>query len=167
MADTLTDDALTAGSIPSGDPGWAADLRKQAFEAYQALPIPSQDTEEWRYTDLADLDLASFAPFAPGERAENLDQVPERVLAATGTIGDRAGLLIQHNSETSTAHLDPEVERAGVHFEGIDDALRDHPDLLEDQLGALVPYDRTKFAALHAAFRTGGTFVHVPKGLKV
>ena len=70
------------------------------------MPVPSQETEEWRYTDLSGFDL-DFAPYTPGGRAENLDDVPGDVLAAAGAIGDRAGLQIQHNSEAMLTHLDP------------------------------------------------------------
>ncbi|MGH2692115.1 MAG: Fe-S cluster assembly protein SufD, partial [Actinomycetota bacterium] len=71
------------------------------------------------------------------------------------------------NSETAVAHLGPELEKRGVRFHGIDDALRDQSRLVEERLHTLIPSDRTKFTALHAAFRTGGTFVHVPKGVAI
>jgi Fe-S cluster assembly protein SufD len=166
MTETLTN-RLSRSAIPSGDePAWAREQRERAFEQFEALPIPSQDTEEWRYTDLSELDLGSFAPFAEGAVAENLDGVPEPLLASAGPIGERSGLLIQHNSVTTTAHLDPAVD-AGVHFESLDAALRDHPELVEPYLHTLVPTERSKFTAMHGAFRTGGTFVLVPRGVTV
>ena len=152
---------------PQGQPETARALRIRALEAFGALPVPSQETEEWRYTDLSSFDLTVFAPFAPGKAAENLDEVDERILEAAGEIGDRSGLLIQHNSDTAIAHLDPELAKRGVRFMSIDAALRDQPDLVTDRLHALIPPDRTKFTALQAAFRTGGTLVHVPKGVDV
>jgi len=164
MTETLTDRGFTRAGLPTGD---LSDLRGRALRAFEALPVPSQETEEWRYTDLSKLDLDAFAPFAPGNRAATLDEVDDRILEAAGEIGDRSGLLIQHNSETAIAHLDPELERRGVRFLGIDEALRDRPELLENRLHTLIPPDRTKFTALHAAFRTGGTFVLVPRGVDV
>ncbi|MGH2709824.1 MAG: Fe-S cluster assembly protein SufD [Actinomycetota bacterium] len=141
--------------------------RKGALSDFETLPTPSQETEEWRYTDLSELDMNAFAPFAPGNKATTLDDVDERILEAAGEVGERSGLLIQHNSETAIAHLDPELEKRGVRFLGIDQALRDHPELVTDRLHTLIPADRTKFTALQAAFRTGGTLVHVPKGVNV
>ena len=157
-------DSLTQTGLPDDA---QRDERLRAFEAFQALPVPSQETEEWRYTDLSKLDLDGFAPFAAGQRAETLDDVDERILEAVGDVGDRSGLLIQHNSETALAHLDPALAERGVLLSSIDAALQNSPDLLEPRLHALIPADRTKFTALHAAFRTGGTFVLIPRGVQV
>jgi Fe-S cluster assembly protein SufD len=143
------------------------DGRERSLEAFESLPVPSQETEEWRYTDLSSLDLAGFAPFAPGTRSDNLDGLDERLLAAVGDVGERAGLLIQHNSETATAHLDPSLASEGVLFQGIDVAIEEHPELVEGRLHGLVEPERTKLTALHAAYRTGGTFLLIPRGLQV
>jgi Fe-S cluster assembly protein SufD len=164
LVSTTTFDERALGRLPEGAQGTAAQ-RRQALELFQAMPVPSQETEEWRYTDLSDFELG-FEPYSEGRTATNLDQVPEELLGAAGPVGDRAGLLIQHNSTTTIAHLDPAIDR-GVHFESIDSALRDHPELVEPYLHELVPADRTKFTALHAAFRTGGTFVLVPDDTRV
>jgi Fe-S cluster assembly protein SufD len=169
MAETLTETRFTEAALPApqGEPGFAAEVRRQALVAFQALPVPSQETEEWRYTDLSGLDLGTFRPSVPGTVAANLDQVDEGVQAALGEVGERAGLLIQHNSDTATAHLGPEEAGRGVIFAGLDRALAEHPSLLRDRLHALVSADRTMFAALHAAFRTGGAFLYVPRGVAV
>ncbi|MDQ4005554.1 MAG: Fe-S cluster assembly protein SufD, partial [Actinomycetota bacterium] len=74
---------------------------------------------------------------------------------------------IQHNSETATAHLDPAIAEQGVRFESIDAAMAEHPGLVEGRLHTLVEAHRTKLTALHAAYRTGGTFLLVPKGVQV
>jgi Fe-S cluster assembly protein SufD len=142
-------------------------LREQALAEFDAAPIPSQETEEWRYTDLSEFDF-DFAPFTPGGPwADSLDEVPEEIQAAAGEIGDRAGLQIQRNSEVILSREGKDADRDDVHFEGLDHAIRDHPELVEPYLHAIVPSERTKFTALHAAFRTGGTYVYVPNGVTV
>jgi len=171
---TSTFDERAMESLPDGADSTAAQ-RRRAFDLFASMPMPSQETEEWRYTDLSDFDL-DFAPFTAGSTATTLDDVPEELLAAAGPVGDRAGLLIQHNSATTIAHLDPAIrgvneteseQRSKVHFESIDAALRDHPEIVEPYLHALVPDERTKLTALHAAFRAGGTFVLVPDDTRV
>lgn len=158
-------DEETLGALPASTPFVDA-LRRQALEEYLALPIPSQETEEWRYTDLLGFDFG-FTPFAAGGRAENLDGVPDQILAAAGAVGDRAGLQVQHNSELMVTHLDPVAAAKGVLFTSLDRASEEHPDLVERTLHALVPTSRTKFTALHGAFRSGGTFVYVPPAVSV
>ncbi len=93
--------------------------------------------------------------------------MPEDVLAAAGQIGDRAGLLVQHNSQVATAHLDPALAARGVYFGGLDRAFSERPHEVVDRLHALVPTNRTLFTALHGAFRAGGVLVHVPAGVRL
>ena len=146
--------------------GFTGEMRLRALHEFEAMPTPSQETEEWRYTDLSEFSL-DFAPYTPGGRAQNLDQVPGHVLAAAGAIGDRAGLLIQHNSDAMLTHLDPGLAGAGVVFADLDAAAATHPDQVERHLHSLVPTSRTKFLAMHGAFRTGGTFLYVPDGVEI
>jgi len=118
---------------------FVADMRRRAFDEFEALPVPSPETEEWRYTDLRRFDLSTFVP-VDGVDAASRDMDPEA----------RA-----------------ELDRQGVVFEGIDEALRTHPELIRPHLHRNVPTARSRFTALHGAFRTGGTFVHVPDGVRV
>ena len=141
--------------------------RQDAFKSFESLPMPSPTTEEWRYTDLRQLDLDSYLPHAPEPVAPSLDGVHPDVVAAGGEVGDRAGLSFQHNSTVVSTHLDPALEAKGVVFTSLDDAAERHPGLLKGRLHTLVPPERNRFTALHAAFRTGGTFVHVPAGVEV
>jgi Fe-S cluster assembly protein SufD len=147
--------------------GFVRGLRDLAFDQFCAMPVPSPETEEWRYTDLRELDLSAFAHLGEEPRAASLDDVSHEILAAAGEVGGRSGLAIQHNSTVVIANLDPALHREGVRFESIEDAVRDHPELIEPYLHEAVPTVRTRFTALHGAFRTGGTFVYVPPGVRV
>ncbi|MBA3690372.1 MAG: Fe-S cluster assembly protein SufD [Actinobacteria bacterium] len=136
-------------------PGYVEELRREAFDRFQAMPIPSQETEEWRYTDLSDLDL-SFTPHAPGHG---------RGVPAVG--GERAGVQLQHNSSVAMTTSNQDLDADGVIFCDLDEAASKYEDLVAPHLHRLVPTDRTKFTALHGAFRTGGTFLYVPPGVTV
>ena len=144
--------------------GFTGELRLRALGEFEAMPIPSQETEEWRYTDLSDFDL-DFIPFSPGGGPEAVNG--HGLLQATGVVGERAGLQIQRNSEVISTQLVAGLADQGVIFGDLDLAAATHPDLVERHLHSLVPTDRTKFLALHGAFRTGGTFLHVPDGLEI
>jgi len=158
----------TVGELVRRDAdGFIGELRNRAFEQFEAMPTPSPETEEWRYTDMREFDLSAFAPLAEEPPAANLDDVQADALAAVGEVGDRGGLSIQHNSTVVTTHLDPGEAAKGVIFTSLDEAARTYADLLEPRLHLAVPTDRTKFTALHGAFRTGGAFVYVPPGVSV
>jgi Fe-S cluster assembly protein SufD len=151
MMGTGTFDEEALAALPAA-PGFIEGARKQAFEEFHALPIPSPETEEWRYTDLSDFDL-SFVPHSPGHGAA-APKPPADGVAAT---------LLQHNSSVvMTTSGQQDLASRGVIFCDLDVAAAEHPDLVEAHLHRLVPTDRTKFVALHAAFRTGGTFLYVP-----
>jgi Fe-S cluster assembly protein SufD len=144
--------------------GFTGDLRLRALREFEAMPIPSQETEEWRYTDLSDFAL-DFVPFSPGGGPEAVNR--HGVLEAARVAGERAGLQIQRNSEVISTHLVAGLADQGVVFGDLDVAAAAHPDLVEPHLHSLVPTSRTKFLALHGAFRTAGTFLYVPDGLEI
>jgi Fe-S cluster assembly protein SufD len=167
VASPFDHDALRALSGPLDEPARLRELRERAFAAYEATPMPSPETEEWRYTDLREFDLDRFVAYADRPIARSVDEVDPRILAATGEVGDRAGLAIQHDSTVVATRLDPDLGEQGVVFESLDDAGVTHVDLVAPHLHSAVAIDRSRFTAMHAAFRRGGTFVHVPAGVSV
>jgi len=125
--------------LPKAPAPFVDRIRAQALEEFLALPVPSQETEEWRYTDLSGFDFG-FTPWASGGRASNLDGVPPEILQAAGTVGDRAGLQIQRNSEVMVTHLDPDLSQQGPRRRFRRDALR--ADLLLEGRGLERPPHR-------------------------
>ncbi len=161
---TATSTGFTGAALEALAEGPSGELRRRAFEQFEALPLPSPETEEWRYTDVRGVDLAGLTARAEEPPAANLDEVGPGVLAAAGDVGDRAGLAVQHNSSVVMVHLASAEANKGVVFCALDDAPAGE---LTARLHQAVPTLRTKFTALHGAFRTGGTFVHVPAGVRV
>jgi Fe-S cluster assembly protein SufD len=137
-------------------PGSTGAIRERAFEQFQALPVPSQETEEWRYTDLSDFAL-DFVPHAPGHGAG----------APPPAGAGLAASILQHNSSVVMTTSGQDLESRGVIFCDLDLAAEKYPDLVDPHLHSLVPTDRTKFTALHGAFRMGGTFLYVPADVAV
>ena len=139
-----------------GEPEWLRARRREAFEVYERLALPSRSDEEWRRTSLKGLDLDAF------EALESADG------AAPGDpIDDTAAVLRQRGSEPGHVELDPELAARGVVFMPISQAAKEHPDLVRRYLFTEVKADRDKFAALHAAFFSGGTFLAVPDGVTI
>jgi Fe-S cluster assembly protein SufD len=137
-------------------PGSTGAIRERAFTQFHALPVPSQETEEWRYTDLSDFAL-DFVPHVRGHGGG---------APAPGGAGLAASIL-QHNSSVVMTTSGQDLESRGVIFCDLDLASEKYPDLVDPHLHSLVPTDRTKFTALHGAFRTGGTFLYVPADVAV
>ena len=116
MADLATRQGFTREALDDvarSDPPSIREVRLQSFERFEATPLPSPETEEWRYTDLAGLDLSRFIPRQPEPQVRTLDEVPDAVLAAAGAPGERSALSIQHNSTSVIAHMDRDHERWG------------------------------------------------------
>jgi Fe-S cluster assembly protein SufD len=156
-------DERALAELPEGA-GFTGALRLRALREFESMPIPSQETEEWRYTDLSNFDL-DFIPFSPGGGPEAINR--HGVLDAARVVGERAGLQIQRNSEVISTQLVAGLSESGVIFGDLDVAAATHPDLVEAHLHSLVPTSRTKFIALHGAFRTAGTFLYVPDGIEI
>jgi Fe-S cluster assembly protein SufD len=133
-------DQQTLSELPLAPAPFVDRLRARALEEFLALPVPSQAT---------------------------LDDVPDTILEAAGAVGQRAGLQIQRNSEVMVTNLDPELAEQGVLLMDLDAAAKQHPELVEPNLHTLVPTGRTRFTALHGAFRSGGTFLYVPRGVAI
>jgi Fe-S cluster assembly protein SufB len=78
-----------------------------------------------------------------------------------------AGVGAQYESEMVYHSIQEHLEKQGVIFLSIEDGLRQHPDLFREYFGTVVPIEDNKFAALNSAVWSGGSFVYVPKGVKV
>jgi len=139
-----------------GEPDWLRARRREAFAAFERLPMPSRSDEEWRRTDVRGLDLDAFEPF---ERANGA--------APEDPIDGAAGVLRQRGSEPGAVELDADLAARGVLFMPLTLAAREHPDLVRRHLFTEVRPERDKLAALHAALFSGGTFLYVPEGVAI
>ena len=78
-----------------------------------------------------------------------------------------AGVGAQYESEVVYHSLREDLQKKGVIFVDTDTALREHPDLVKQYIGTIIPIQDNKFAALNSAVWSGGSFVYVPAGVKV
>ena len=161
----FTEAAFEAFLKGRDEPPWLVERRRDAFAQFLAAPWPTFRDEEWRRTDIRPLKLAAFGPPAPHDPS-----------AAARAALEPAWEALSGHYATGIAQVDAAVSRtaeagklpAGAVFVDLATAARQHPQLLERFLltDAVRPGEDV-FAALHAAFWTGGTLLYVPKGLKV
>ena len=126
--------------------------------------------------DLSELDLNDIIYYARADAQEtdNWQEVPEEIRRVYDRLGipeaERkmlAGVGAQYESEVVYHNLKKEWEELGVIFLDMDDALRLHPELVRQYFMKCVPASDHKFAALHGAVWSGGTFLYVPKGVHI
>src|SRR5436190_4703449 len=89
--------------VSQRDLGATGQLRERSYQQFEIQPMPSPETEEWRYTDLRQLDLDGFTPMSFEPTVASIDEVKPDILEAAGSTGERSGLAVQHNSTVVTA----------------------------------------------------------------
>jgi Fe-S cluster assembly protein SufD len=160
----FTDATFEAFLHERGEPAWLIERRREAFARFQAFPYPSSRDEEWRRTDIRGLRLDTFSPRfgeAPGpEAVADFDLIWANLSARYAT-----GIL--HINGALVRHPDPSGLNGAVLID-LDRAVKEHPDIVKRYL--LTEAVRSAddfFAALHAAFWTGGALLYVPKGVRI
>ena len=150
-------------SAAIGEPAWARDLRMQAARAYETTPAPTRRDESWRRLNLTGLDLGAITGCLSGSVA-----LAPALAAALEPIGQRGGLVAQDGAASVVPALDAELTAKGVVFTTMEQALREHAELIRPHFERHVLAAKAfKFATLNAAFWTGGMFLYVPKGVAV
>ena len=149
------------------EPAWLAEKRLSAWRTFEKTPMPTLRDEAWRYTDISDVRIEDFLPYAPSPDVTREGDLPEAVQQLIREGEENSALLVQHNSETAYSRIDEELVRRGVVFTDLHTALKTNEDLVKEHLFKLVPDDYDKFAALSAAAFSGGSFLYVPRGVDV
>ncbi|MFO0956773.1 MAG: Fe-S cluster assembly protein SufD [Isosphaeraceae bacterium] len=146
------------------EPGWLIDRRRDAFAVAQKLPMPTLRDEEWRRTDIRGLSLDQFAPLAFVEPSEGTRAGFVRAYEALS--GQYATGLHSIDS-IATRQPDP-IALGGAIFTDLGRASKEYPDILRKYLFTQAYNAQADaFAALHAAFWTGGTLLYLPKGVEI
>ncbi len=150
-----------------GEPAWLTEKRLEAWRTFEEMPMPGLRDEAWRYTDISDVKIEAFVPYAPSTDVSSEEDLPNAVQALIKEGEENSALLVQHNSETAYSWVDEQLLQKGVVFTDLHTALTEHEDLVKEKLFGLVPVDYDKFAALSAAAFSGGSFLYVPRGVEV
>ncbi len=155
-------------SLRRGEPDWVREMRLSAWDTYEAIPMPKRTDEEWRRTDIRRVPIDDVVPFTElRDKAGSRQDLPARVLSALSTGVEDSGLNVQVDSSPVYTEVQPGISEQGVIFTDLQSALEHYPDLVRTYLFGAVPVDDNKFAALNAAFWSGGTFLYVPSGVEI
>src|SRR5215212_854049 len=160
-------ETVKALSAFKDEPSWLTEKRLSAWRTFEETPMPTLRDEAWRYTDISDVRVEDFVPYAPSPDVTQEDDLPDAVQRLIREGEENSALLVQHNSEMTFVRVDEELKRKGVVFTDLHTALKDHEDLVKERLFELVPEGYDKFAALSAAAFSGGSFLYVPRGVDV
>lgn len=152
------------------EPQWMLDFRLRSLELFEKRPMPT-----WG-GDLSGLNFDEITYYVkPSERSEKTwDDVPEQIKDTFERLGipeaERkflAGVSAQYESEVVYHSMHKDLEALGVIFSDTDTALREHPEIFREHFGTVIPPEDNKFAALNSAVWSGGSFIYVPKGVRV
>jgi Fe-S cluster assembly protein SufB len=166
----LTREVVEQISHMKGEPGWMLDFRLKAYEHFKSRPMPT-----WG-PDLSGLNLDDIYYYVkPTEgQGKSWDDVPADIKNTFDKLGIPeaeqkflAGVGAQYESEMVYHSIQEHLEKQGVIFLSIEDGLRQHPDLFREYFGTVIPIEDNTLAALNSAVWSGGSFVYVPKGVKV
>jgi len=166
----LTREIVLEISKMKNDPDWMRDIRLKAFEEYEKIELPT-----WG-PDLSELDMNDIATYVRPKSKLNSswDDVPDDIKNTFDKLGipeaekkSLAGVGAQYDSEVVYHSMKEELIKQGVIYTDMETAVREYPDIVKEHFMKCVPITDHKFTALHAAVWSGGSFVYVPKGVKL
>jgi Fe-S cluster assembly protein SufD len=164
----FTRDQVELLSTRKVEPEWAREQRMRAYESFESTPMPDTRPEEWRYTNISDLLRLEELEMAGEVRpAADITGLPEGLQTLIRDSGSSAARLTQVDSSVNHGDVPEDLRARGVIFMSLDQAVREHGELIRKYLGTAVTESEGKFAAMNGAFWAGGTFLYVPRDVKV
>lgn len=166
----LNEEIIKTISKVKKEPEWMLDIRLKAYNHFKERPIP-----KWGQ-DLTKIDFNEIYYYGKpeGEQATIWEDVPEYIKNTFDKLGIPeaekkflAGVGAQYESEVVYHNLRKELQNKGVIFLDMDGGLREHPEIVKKWFGKVIPYTDNKFAALNTAVWSGGSFIYVPKNVRI
>jgi len=172
----LNEDIVRFISMKKGEPEWMLDWRLKAYRHWTKLSSEEPDWANISYDPIDFQDIIYYAaPKSLKDGPKSLDEVDPEILAAFDKLGipleeqkKLSGIAIDavlDSASVATTYKDM-LEKAGVIFCSMSEAVRDHPDIVKKYLGSVVPYSDNFYATLNSAVFSDGSFVYVPPGVR-
>jgi Fe-S cluster assembly protein SufB len=190
----LNEDTVRFISAKKEEPEWLLEWRLEAFRRWLKMEEPTWANVSYPSIDYQD--HYYYSEPTGGAKYESIDDVPEEILAdfkklgiplreaevllgvegagatpgdartGNGAPGNRVAVDAVFDSVSVATTFKKELQKAGVIFMSISEAVQEHPELVRKYLGSVVPTTDNYFATLNSAVFSDGTFVHVPKGVR-
>ncbi len=172
----LNEDVVRLISAKKNEPEWMLEFRLRAFRHWLTLEQP-----EWGHLDMPEIDYQAISYYAdPTKKKDNSgpktnDEIDPELMKTFDKLGipleERLALAgtavdaVMDSVSVKTTFKETLLEK-GIIFCSISEAIREHPDLVKQYLGSVVPYRDNYFAALNSAVFSDGSFVYIPKGVR-
>jgi len=167
----LNADVVLDISNKKSEPKWMQELRLKGLDLFYKKPMPN-----WG-GDLSGIDFDNIKYFVRSteKQATSWEELPEDIKNTYDRLGIPdaekqrlvAGVAAQYESEVVYHAIRSDLEEQGVIFVDTDTALREHEELFREYFGTVIPVGDNKFAALNTSVWSGGSFIYVPKNVKV
>ncbi len=166
----LTKSIVEEISAMKNEPDWMRKIRLRAIDVYNNLELPT-----WG-PDISELNMDDIATYVKPKTNLNTswDDVPEDIKSTFDKLGipeaeksSLAGVGAQYDSEVVYHSIKEDLLRQGVIYTDMETAVKKYPEIVKKHFMKCVPMSDHKFAALHASVWSGGSFVYVPKNVKV
>jgi len=166
----LTRKVVEQISEMKGEPSWMRQFRLKSLDLFEKRPMPT-----WG-ADLSHIDFDDIYYYIKPvpEQGKTWEDIPSEIKDTFDRLGipqaERkylAGVTAQYESEAVYHKVREDLEKLGVIFTDMDTALREYPDLVREHFGSIIPPSDNKFASLNSAVWSGGSFVYVPRNVRV
>ena len=167
----LNEDIIRALSALKEEPEWMTEWRLDAYRHWLTMPMPN-----WAKVKLAPIDFQAISYYsAPKNRPKSLDEVDPKLLETYDKLGvplhERAALAgvavdAVFDSVSVGTTFRKELADKGIVFCSMSEAIKDHPELVKQYIGSVVPPGDNYFAALNSAVFSDGSFVFIPAGVR-
>ncbi|MBO5186478.1 MAG: Fe-S cluster assembly protein SufB [Prevotella sp.] len=169
----LNEDVVRLISAKKGEPEWMLDFRLKAFRYWE-----SQSQPGWGHVHLPEIDYQAISYYAD-PMAKKKDEGKKEIDPELMKTFDKLGIPLEERLALSGVAVDAimdsvsvkttfkdKLAEKGIIFCSIGDAIKDHPELVREYLGSVVPYKDNYYAALNSAVFSDGSFVYIPKGVR-
>jgi Fe-S cluster assembly protein SufB len=176
----LTEDIVKRLSALKKEPEWVTEFRLKAWNHLQTIKEPV-----WAEVNYAPIDYQALSYYS-APKFRNKDEIPPEILETFEKLGvplhERDALLgietkdeniiptvavdVVFDSVSIATTFQKELKKHGIIFCSMGEAIQEHPELVKEYLGSVIPYKDNYFACLNSAVFTDGTFCYIPKGVR-